>query len=52
VSEAAKEVWAVGDAYEPYVGRWSRLVARDFIAGGWACGPARDGWTWGAAPVR
>jgi SAM-dependent methyltransferase len=33
VSEAAKDVWAVGDAYEPYVGRWSRLVARDFI--GW-----------------
>jgi mutator protein MutT len=27
-----KEVWASGDAYEPYVGRWSRLVAREFIA--------------------
>jgi SAM-dependent methyltransferase len=26
------EVWAVGDAYEFYVGRWSRLVAHDFIA--------------------
>jgi SAM-dependent methyltransferase len=26
------EVWAAGDAYEPYVGRWSRLVARDFVA--------------------
>ncbi len=26
------DVWAAGDAYEPYVGRWSRLVARDFIA--------------------
>lgn len=25
------EVWAAGEAYEPYVGRWSRLVARDFI---------------------
>ena len=27
-----KEVWACGQAYEPYVGRWSRLVAREFIA--------------------
>jgi SAM-dependent methyltransferase len=26
------EVWAVGDAYEPYVGRWSRLIAREFLA--------------------
>jgi SAM-dependent methyltransferase len=26
------DVWAVGDAYEPYVGRWSRLVAREFVA--------------------
>lgn len=25
------DVWASGDAYEPYVGRWSRLVARDFL---------------------
>jgi SAM-dependent methyltransferase len=24
-------VWASGDSYEPYVGRWSRLVARDFL---------------------
>lgn len=23
--------WATGDAYEPYVGRWSRLVAREFL---------------------
>ena len=28
----AKELWAAGDAYEPYVGRWSRLVAREFVA--------------------
>ena len=27
-----KDVWASGDAYEPYVGRWSRLVASQFIA--------------------
>ncbi len=26
-----KDVWASGDAYEPYVGRWSRLVARGFV---------------------
>lgn len=29
----SKDVWASGDSYEPYVGRWSRLVAREFI--GW-----------------
>src|SRR5262245_47290324 len=26
-----QDVWAVGDAYEPYVGRWSRLVAHEFL---------------------
>ncbi|MET7373948.1 class I SAM-dependent methyltransferase [Micromonospora arida] len=26
-------VWANGDAYEAYVGRWSRLVAVDFLRG-------------------
>ena len=26
-----KSVWAGGGAYEPYVGRWSRLVAREFV---------------------
>ncbi len=26
-----REVWAVGDAYEEYVGRWSRLVAAEFL---------------------
>lgn len=25
------QVWAQGAAYEPYVGRWSRLVAREFL---------------------
>ena len=25
------DTWASGDAYEPYVGRWSRLVAREFL---------------------
>ena len=26
-----RDTWSSGDAYEPYVGRWSRLVARDFL---------------------
>jgi len=30
--QRAADVWASGDAYEPYVGRWSRLVAREFVA--------------------
>ena len=28
-----KDTWASGAPYEPYVGRWSRLVAREFL--GW-----------------
>ena len=28
-----KDVWAAGDLYEPYVGRWSRVVAKEFL--GW-----------------
>jgi len=24
--------WGNGESYEPYVGRWSRPVARDFVA--------------------
>jgi trans-aconitate methyltransferase len=27
----SKEVWSGGDSYEQYVGRWSRLVAQEFI---------------------
>jgi SAM-dependent methyltransferase len=27
----AADAWASGDAYEPYIGRWSRLVARRFL---------------------
>lgn len=30
---SALDVWAVGAAYEAYVGRWSRLVAREFVRG-------------------
>ena len=28
---AREDTWAAGDRYEPYVGRWSRLVAREFL---------------------
>ena len=27
----SQSVWGSGAAYEPYVGRWSRLVAREFL---------------------
>jgi SAM-dependent methyltransferase len=37
-----KDVWAAGDLYEPYVGRWSRLVAREFLA--WLAVPAGKDW--------
>lgn len=26
-----EDKWSAGDAYEPYVGRWSRLVAAEFV---------------------
>lgn len=26
-----EDVWAVGDAYEPYIGRWSRIIAKEFL---------------------
>jgi len=32
MTENPKERWASGDLYEPYVGRWSSLVAREFLA--------------------
>src|SRR5215204_5870313 len=32
MTENVKDRWATGDLYEPYVGRWSRLVAREFLA--------------------
>lgn len=31
-SEKPKDVWAAGNLYEPYVGRWSRLVAKELLA--------------------
>lgn len=37
-----KSVWASGGAYEAYVGRWSRLVAREFVE--WLAIPPAAGW--------
>src|SRR5919108_5200176 len=41
-NDASKEAWASGDSYEPYVGRWSRLVAREFIS--WLDVPEKSNW--------
>jgi len=38
----ADSCFLVGDAYEPYVGRWSRLVARQFVT--WLAAPAGSHW--------
>lgn len=37
-----KDTWAAGKLYEPYVGRWSRLVAKDFLA--WLKAPPDLDW--------
>jgi SAM-dependent methyltransferase len=36
------DAWDSGDAYEPYVGRWSRLVAPEFL--GWLAAPPGGSW--------
>lgn len=38
----AKGVWASGGDYEPYMGRWSRMVATDFIR--WLDAPQERQW--------
>src|SRR5215203_6937912 len=40
--EKPKDKWASGDLYEPYVGRWSRRVATEFIA--WLAVPDQGHW--------
>jgi ubiquinone/menaquinone biosynthesis C-methylase UbiE len=40
--ENRSENWAAGDAYEPYVGRWSRLVARELLR--WLALPPGSAW--------
>jgi SAM-dependent methyltransferase len=37
-----REVWQAGEAYEAYVGRWSRPVAREFVS--WLDAPAGRSW--------
>ena len=41
-SKKPKDNWANGDLYEQYVGRWSRLVAREFLK--WLAVPAGSQW--------
>jgi SAM-dependent methyltransferase len=36
------ESWASGAAYEPYIGRWSRLVAKEFLS--WLAVPPAKRW--------
>src|SRR6185436_15130273 len=36
------DTWAIGAAYEPYVGRWSRLVARELLS--WLAAPSGLRW--------
>lgn len=42
VISGIKDVWASGEAYESYVGRWSRLVASQFLK--WLAVPAGQAW--------
>ena len=37
-----KDTWVSGEAYEGYIGRWSRLVAREFLK--WLLVPAGSDW--------
>ena len=41
-SAGRKEVWASGAAYEPYIGRWSRLVVGVFLD--WLAAPPKGRW--------
>lgn len=43
MAENTKETWGAGNAYEQWVGRWSRPVAREFL--GWL--NVEPGLTWG-----
>jgi SAM-dependent methyltransferase len=42
MKERPKEAWGRGESYEPYVGRWSRLIAREFIP--WLSVPEESNW--------
>ena len=45
-----EDTWAAGALYEPYVGRWSRLVASDFL--GWVAAPPDLGFPYVRQVVR
>src|SRR5581483_11158285 len=38
----ASDAWMAGEAYEPFIGRWSRLVGREFLA--WLNAPPNARW--------
>ena len=38
----SKDIWAAGALYEPYVGRWSRLVAKEMLR--WLSFPVEKDW--------
>jgi SAM-dependent methyltransferase len=42
MSDRAKEIWESGEAYEQYSGRWSRKVAKEFLA--WLQVPPGQTW--------
>jgi SAM-dependent methyltransferase len=42
MADERKDTWAAGKLYEPYVGRWSRLVAKDFLQ--WIKSPPHLDW--------
>jgi len=42
INNELREVWASGNFYEPYVGRWSRLVSQEFIR--WLALPEESQW--------
>ena len=42
IAGSSGHIWAVGSAYERYIGRWSRLVAREFLA--WLAVPPGRRW--------
>jgi 2-polyprenyl-3-methyl-5-hydroxy-6-metoxy-1,4-benzoquinol methylase len=39
---SSADIWATGTTYEPYVGRWSRLVAHEFVP--WLALPRASRW--------
>jgi SAM-dependent methyltransferase len=41
-ARSAHDVWGMGAAYEAYVGRWSRLVGREFVR--WLAVPPHSRW--------